>query len=172
MVDTQFNIVEVLQIAEEVELKGVRFHLKAAERCEDEERRNLYYELANWRAQHRRLWARIRRKYSERTGDFGTFDPNDYVLSNPHVMAGLSCFGTESSCCRPSADESREQILRDAIQRSRHIAVFYQGLTGFVRTPDCRMMIDNLINEENRHVRLLTSALESYQVEVSHIHAW
>ena len=161
MADARFNIFEVLQIAEEVERKGVKFYLKAAERCEEEERCNLYYELANWRARHRQLWARIRREYSEQTGDFGIFDPDDYVSSNPQVMAGLSCFGAEPSCCPRSAYESREQILRDAIQRSKHISIFYRGLKDFVRTPDCRLMIDNLIHEESRHVRLLTSALES-----------
>ncbi len=171
MADAEFNIFEILQIAEEVDRKGAGFYLKAAERCEEEEIRNLYYELANWRARHQQLWARIRGKYSERTGDFGRFNPDDYVSSNPRVMAGLSCFGTESSCRAASAHETREQILRDAIQRAEHLSIFYRGLKDFVNTPDCRMMIDNLIHEEDRHVRLLTGALESCQVEVSHVQA-
>jgi rubrerythrin len=63
------------------------------------------------------------------------------------------------------------QILRDAIQRSEHVSIFYRGLKDFARTPDGRMMIDNLTAEENRHIRLLTSALESYQVEIGRIQA-
>jgi rubrerythrin len=167
--DAQFNMFEILQIAEEVERKGARFYLKAAGQCEEEERHNLYYELANWRAEHQRLWACIRRKYTERTGHFGRFDPDDYVLSNPQVMAGLSCFGTQSGCCPRSGYVNREQILREAIRRSGHIGTFYRGLKGFVRTLDCCIMIDNLIHEESRQVRLLTGALESCQVEVSHV---
>jgi hypothetical protein len=39
------------------------------------------------RAKHRDTWRRIRRRYSERTGEFGVFDPDNYVLSNPWIVA-------------------------------------------------------------------------------------
>ena len=96
----QFNVVEVLRIAEELEHKAARFYLQAAERFADPERRNIYYNLAAWRARHQQAWARIRREYSERTGEFGTFDPDNYVLSNPQVMASLTCFATSPELAR------------------------------------------------------------------------
>jgi rubrerythrin len=158
--DTQFNIFEVLQIAEEVERKGARFYVKAAEHCEQEELRRVYYSLAGWRTRHQQAWARIRREFSERTGEFGRFNPDDYVGSNPQVMAGLSCFAADSMCCHlPVRCVSHDSILRDAIQRAGHVVVFYRGLKGFTQGSGCRIVIDNMIGEEQRHIRLLTHSL-------------
>jgi rubrerythrin len=163
--DTQFNVYEILQIAEEVERKPARFYLRAAERCSDAQRRSTYFELASWRGRHQKAWFRLRREYSEQTGDFGTFDPDDYVLSNPQVMASLTSFGTDcSGHSRLTGHESAERILRDAIGRSQEIAIFYDGLKGFAGDPNARMMIDNMISEEVRHVRLLTRSLDRMHV--------
>jgi len=162
--DTQFNVFEVLQIAEEVESKAARFYLHAAERFADEERRNICRSLADWRAEHRDAWRCIRRQYTERTGEFGSFDTNNYVLSNPQIMADLAGFGTDlNGYSRTTRYETKEQIIHDAIRRSQGIIIFYHGLKEFVRGPDGRMMIDNIISEEDRHVRLLTDALEPIQ---------
>jgi rubrerythrin len=159
--DTQFNVFEVLQIAEEIEHKAARFYLRAAERCPDPQRRNIYYNLASWRSKHQRAWARIRQEYSDKTGEFGTFDPDDYLLSNPQIMAGLTWFGTDPSSYRwPTGQESKEQILRDAVRRSKGVVIFYHGLKEFAADPDGRMMIDNMISEEDRHIRLLSRSLE------------
>jgi rubrerythrin len=159
--DTQFNVFEILQIAEEVQTKAAQFCLHAAERFADEERRNLYYSLANWRAKHRDTWRRIRRRYSERTGEFGVFDPDNYVLSNPWIMAGLTGYGTgPSGRERPTGSETKEQILHDAIRRSQGIIIFYHGLKEFARGPDSHMIIDNMIGQEEQHVRLLSHELE------------
>ena len=154
--DTCFNVFEVLRIAEEVEHKAARFCLKAAERFADWDRRNIYYNFASWRAKHQQAWARIRQEYSEETGQFGTFDPNDYVVSNPQVMAGLTCFGTDANPYgQPTGHETRAQVVGDAIRRSEGVVIFYRGLKEFACDPASRHMIDNMIDEECRHVRLL-----------------
>jgi rubrerythrin len=157
----QFNVFEVLRIAEEVERKAARFFRRAAERFTDDPRRSLYIGLATWRDRHEQAWARIRGEYSERTGQSGTFDPDDYVLSNPQVMAGLTSFGTDpASGGRPGGHESRTQILSDAVERARGVIVFYHGLKAFAGDAESRMMIDHMVCEEQRHVRLLTRSLD------------
>jgi rubrerythrin len=159
--DTQFNVFEILQIAEAVETKTAKSYLRAAERFADEERRGVYYRLAGWRAKHRRLWRRIRWRYSERTGQFGVFDPDDYVRSNPWTMAGLTGYGTDANGCnRPTGRETREQIFHEAIRRSQAITIFYRGLKAFAGNPDSHLLIDNMVSEERRHARLLTRVLE------------
>jgi len=162
--DTSFNVFEVLQIAEEVEHKAAGLCLKTAERFVDWERRNICYNLASWRAKHQQAWARLRQEYSEKTGEFGTFDPDDYVLSNPQVMAGLACFGTEAnSHGQPTGHETRAQVIKDAIRRSEGVVIFYHGLKEFACDPASRGMIDNMIDEESRHVRLLNRLLDRMQ---------
>jgi rubrerythrin len=162
--DTQFTIFDILQIAEEVESKAAWFYLRAAQQFADAERRDLCRSLADWRTEHRDAWRCIRHQYCERTGECGTFDPNNYVLSNPRIMAGLAGFGTDlNGIWRTGRSETKEQIIQDAIRRSQGIIIFHHGLKEFARGPDSRLMLDNIISEENRHVRLLTDALEPTQ---------
>ncbi len=159
--EVQFNVVEVLRIAEELEHKAAKFYLRAAERFDDPERRTIYYNLAVWRARHRQAWAHIRQEYSERTGEFGTFDPDNYVLSNPQVMASLTCFATPpGSSAWPTGRETAEQIVRDAIRRAREAIIFYHGLKGFALDPESRRMIDKMIGQEEHHIWQLCGSLE------------
>ena len=162
--DTQFHVFEILEIAEEVESKAAQFYRHAAERFADDERRRLCHDLADWRTEHRDVWQCLRRRYTERTGEFGAFDPNNYVLSNPQVMAGLAGFRTGPRGYRwPTRYDTREQILQDALRKSQGIIIFYHGLKEFARGPDSRLMIDNIISEEDRQVHLLMDALEQIQ---------
>lgn len=159
--ETIFNVFEVLQIAEKIEHNGAKFYLKTAERFDDPEVRDTCYKLANWKARHEKTLAQRRKRFSEETGQFGTFDPNNYVLSNPRVMAGLAVFATEPGTLKGSLKlEDRPQIFKDAIRRAKEAIVFYDGLKDFTRDSASKEAIDAIIREEKRHIRLLTEELE------------
>ena len=159
--ETKFNVFEILQIAEKIDHNGAKFYLKTAELFDDPELRNIYYLLANWRARHEKILAQRRKRFSEKTGEFGTFDPDNYVLSNPHVMADLTVFVHKpNSSGRLTGAETREQILKDAIRRAKEAIIFYTGLKDFARDPASEDTIDKIIKEENRHIRLLTEQSE------------
>ena len=155
--ETKFNVFEILQIAEKIEHNSAIFYLKTAELFDDPELRNIYYLLANWRARHEKILTQRRKRFSEKTGEFGTFDPDNYVLSNPDVMAGLAVFSHKPDLSgRPTGEEGREQIFKDAIRRAKEAIVFYNGLKDFARDPASKDTIDKIIKEESRHIRLLT----------------
>jgi len=159
--ETKFNVFETLQIAEQIEHRGAKFYLKTAELFADPQRRDMYYKLANWKARHEKVLAQRRKRFSEKTGQFGTFDPDNYVLSNPHVMAGLTGFGIKRDTFRGfTGRESKEEIIRDAIRRENEAIIFYQGLKDFTRDQTTRDAIDTVIKEESRHIRTLTELLE------------
>ena len=161
VMETKFNVFEVLQIAGKIEHNGAKFYLKTAELFDDPELRDTCYKLANWKARHEKILAQRRKRFSEQTGEFGTFDPNNYVLSNPHVMAGLAVFATKPSSLKgPLGREDRHEIFKDAIRRSKEAVVFYRGLKNFARDPASEETIDKIIKEEIRHIRLLTEQLE------------
>ncbi|UCG56122.1 MAG: ferritin family protein [Phycisphaerales bacterium] len=158
--ETKFNVFEVLEIAEQIEHNGATFYLKAAELFSDPELRDTYYMLATWKARHEKLWVEMRKRFSEKTGEFGTFDPDNYVLSNPEVMAGLTWFGTKrGSAGRLTGKETKAEILRDAIRRANEAAIFYSGLKDFARDPASEETIDKIIGEEKRQIRQLTEEL-------------
>ncbi|MFH1716972.1 MAG: ferritin family protein [Planctomycetota bacterium] len=158
--ETKFNVFEILEIAEKIERNGAKFYLKTAELLDDPEVRDTCYRLATWKARHEKILAQRRKRFSEKTGEFGTFDPDNYVLSNPHVMAGLAVFATKPGSLRgPLGHENRQEIFKDAIRRAREAIVFYRGLKDFARDPASKDTIDRIIKEENRHIRLLTEQL-------------
>jgi rubrerythrin len=159
--ETRFSVFEILQIAEQVEHKGAKFYLKTAELFDDPELRDIYYRLAGWKAKHEKIWARMRKRFSDKTGEFGTFDPDNYVLSNPAVMSGLTWFGTnQEGNVRLTGRENRRQILKDAIRRANEVIIFYQGLKDFARDPASEETIDKIIGEENRQIELLMEELK------------
>ena len=164
--ETKFNVFEVLQIAEQIEHKGARFYLKTAELFGDPSLREIYYDLANWKAKHEKLWARMKKRIAEKTGVFGTFDPDNYVLSNPEVMAGLTSFGTgRPALGHLTGHENRRQILRDAVRRANEVIIFYQGLKGFAPDPETQNVIDKVIAEEAHQIELLNERLAETQTE-------
>ncbi|MEA3225652.1 MAG: ferritin family protein [Planctomycetota bacterium] len=159
--ETIFNVFEILQIAERIERNGAKFYLRTAELFDDPEVRDTCYKLAGWKARHEKILAQRRKRFSEKTGEFGTFDPDNYVLSNPRVMAGLAVFATEPGSLKgPLGLEDRPQIFKDAIRRAKEAIVFFRGLKDFTRDPACKDTIDAIIKEEIRHIRLLSEELE------------
>ena len=160
-VETKFNVFEILQIAEQVEHKGAKFYLKAAELFADADLRDVLYRLATWKAKHEKIWARMRKRFSDKTGEFGTFDPDDYVLSNPQVMSGLTAFGMRQNGADPlTGKENKRQILKVAIQRANEVVIFYGGLKDFARDPASKDAIDKIIREEHRQIRFLQDELK------------
>jgi rubrerythrin len=160
-VETQFNVFEILEIAEQVEHKSAKFYLKAAEHFADPALRDLLYRLATWKAKHEKIWARMRKRFSDKTGEFGTFDPDNYVLSNPQVMSALAGSGTRLGALeRFTGKEDRRQILKDAIRRSNEAVIFYGGLKDFARDPASEATLDTIIREEMRQTRFLLDELK------------
>ena len=159
--ETRFNVFEILQIAEQIEHKGATFYLKAAELFADADLRDVLYRLATWKAKHEKIWARLRKRFSEKTGEFGTFDPDNYVLSNPQVMSGLTGFGMrQDGTDRLTGKEDRRQILKIAVRRANEAVIFYRGLKDFARDPASKDAIDKIIREENRQVQFLQDELK------------
>jgi rubrerythrin len=160
--ETKFSVFEILEIAEQVDHKGAKFYLKTAERFADPQVRDFYYRLANAKAKQEKMWARMRKRFSEKTGEFGIFDPDNYVLSNPQVMAGLAGSSTRHDIIGElTGKETKKRVILDAVSRSNAIITFYHGLKDFALNPDAKAVIDRMLRQENRQIRLLQEELES-----------
>ena len=157
--ETRFNVFEILEIAEQIEHKDAAFYLKAAELFVDRDLRDILYRLAAWKARHKKLWARLRKRFSEKTGEFGTFDPDNYVLSNPQVMSGLAGLGLGHDADRLTGRENKRQIMQLAVRRANEVVIFYDGLKDFARDPASKDVIDRIIRAERRQVQSLLEEL-------------
>jgi rubrerythrin len=151
--ETKFNAFE---IAERVEQRGAKFYVQTAKLFREEALQNVYYKLAEGKIKQQKAWAQMRKEFSEKTGEFGTYDPDNYVLSHPEVMAGLSWFGTRAGRAKPlRGTEKKEEILRDAVNRENAVIAFYQGLKNFAQDPAGTQTVETIIAKENQCVRML-----------------
>jgi hypothetical protein len=106
-------------------------------------------------------WVEKRKQHSNETGEFGTFDPDDYVRSNPFVMAGLTwCGRTERGSRKLTGRESEKEILKDALQRAKELIIFFEGLKEFAHDPVTWIMIDKIIGRESHNVINIESLIK------------
>ena len=155
-----FNAFEAFEIAEQIERNGARFYRKAAEMFDDARVSGLFLKLAEWEKVHEELFADMRKQLSEQGRRLRTFDLEDAPL-DAKAMAGLATFGLTPD---PSGElhgaESRQDVLKIAVQKEKDSIVYYTGLKDFVPPDAGRDKIDDVIKEELRHIGILNQALE------------
>ena len=159
--DVELNGHEILQIAEKIERNGARFYRKAAVVCGDPEACRLFVKLAQWEARHIEIFRQMKQELAEQSGEPGRFAPDRLNGLDAQAMAGLAVFGIRAEPDDElSGRESRDEILRMAIEKEKDSIVYYAGLKGFVPREADRDVIADVIQEEMKHVRILMQSLE------------
>ena len=154
--DTKFSVFEILEIAEQVDKRGAQFYVKTADLFSSQTLQSFYYDLAETKVKQQKMWAKMRKEFSERTGEFGVFDPDNYVLSHPEVMAGLTGVGGRGNSKKHLTGEETEQdVVKDTIHRENAVITFFQGLKDFARDPASIDTVDKIIKIENQQVLAL-----------------
>jgi rubrerythrin len=126
--EPEFNVGQILQIAERVERNGASFYLRMANRFCDQVQQNICRGLAAWRSKQENAFAEHRRLFYEGLGELRPVDSGDYVLSHPSVMADLAVFADELYVGRAlTGRERRKEIINDAIVRAEDAIIFYRG---------------------------------------------
>ncbi len=144
---------EVLEIAEQIERNGVKFYRRAAGLCDDDRISTLFVQLAQWEAKHEGIFRRMRQCLTAGHPEPGRADAHD--------LAGLAVFGIQPDPSRElTGEESRADVLRIAIEKEKDSIVYYTGLKDFVPQETDRQVVEEIIQEEMKHVRILTQSLE------------
>lgn len=158
--DVKFSGYQVLEIAEQIEQNGSRFYTEAAELFDDPQLHDLFARLAEWETTHKKLFAQMRKQFAEQLDDLGTFDPDIY-MANPRLMASLTVFAIGADADRQiTGTETPELALKKAIKNEKDTITFYEGLKGFARNSACAGTLDEIIEEEKRHIKILTQSLQ------------
>lgn len=151
-----FNALEILTIAEQIEKNGVAFYARAAELFDNPDARKVLHQLVKWETKHEMFFSNMRKELAQ-TRTFESWD-NTY---DPKWMAGLAVFGIRSNPKDElSGKESQNDILRRAIQKEKDSIVFYKGLSGFVPDGADRKEINNIIDQEKQHIKILDRLID------------
>ena len=152
---------DILAIAVQVERDGIEFYRKAAQLFGDSDAGAIFYKLLQWEQTHVAIFCRMRDDLAKEGKGRDTHDLNGADLSEFRMMAGLAMFGVypdptnECTGC-----ETKEDVLRAAVQKEKDAVVFYTGIKDFVPDPDDQATVDSIIKEEVQRVRILCQALE------------
>lgn len=161
--ETEFNVDQVFQIAGRIQQNGDEFYQKMAKRFRDPGRRGLCSELASWRAERAKALAEGRKEFFGSSGLPETSGRDDYIMSHPSEMADLAVFSHDQYHSKPlTGQESREEILKDAIGRCEDVIVFFQGLKEFAQDLFTKKTLDKIVQEEKNYIYQLRARAKMY----------
>ena len=157
-----FNADEIFAIAEQIERNADKFYRRAAEGFEDAAGRKLLLDLADMEVEHVRIFADMRRDFSEHGGWIEISDPYDEVVPYLRAIADGLVFDVRVDPSeRITGKETPEEILRMALELEKDSVVFYQGIREIVPERLGKGRIEAIIKEEMKHITQLSSQLGS-----------
>ncbi len=150
-----FNMDEILAMAEKIEKNGAAFYRSAAEGISGSPNRDLLLELANMEDQHEKTFAALRSELSENEKATTTFDPDNEAVLYLGALADIRVFFKKEIDVT-----SIEEILKAAIMAEKDSIVFYLGMKDLVPERLGKDKIDTVIKEEMSHINILGNKLK------------
>ncbi|OHB67760.1 MAG: hypothetical protein A2Y76_00445 [Planctomycetes bacterium RBG_13_60_9] len=156
----ELNACEVLDIAETMERNAARFYRKAAGVCDDSKLCKLFVELAQWEKRHVQMFAEMRDRLSKPSGKSGRFALEQVKGSVAEPLTPPVFGGADDPADELAGNPTKSDVLKMAIRKEEDTIAYYTGLREFVPGQNNTQVIQGIIEEERRHVRLLAQSLE------------
>lgn len=153
----EWNADELFQVGVEVEKNGREFYLAAEQKAPTPEFAKLCRELAHWEEAHIALFESLRAALPPEAFEGGAFDPDSetgaYVraTADGHVFRRGADVAAHVDRCKTPAD-----FLDVALSFEKDSVVFYSAMKQVVAASQGRAKVDALIEEELRHIAILT----------------
>ena len=149
-----FNADDIFEIAEQLERNGAQFYRTAAGSTQDSDARELLLKLAAMEDDHEKTFAQMRSELKASEKKATVFDPEGDAVAYLRALADTRVFFD-----KPIDTSSLEAILKDAITAEKDSIVFYLGMRAAVPADLGRDRLDDVIQEEMGHIRLLSKSL-------------
>lgn len=156
----ELNAYEVLDIAEAMERSAAKFYRKAAGLCDDSKLCKLFAELAQWEKRHVRTFAKMKEHLSQQSEKPGGLELEDVKRSSTRPPTPLVFGKADDPANELSGHPTKPDVLKMAIRKEKDTIAYYTSLREFVLGHDNTQVIKGIIQEEERHVRILAQSLE------------
>jgi rubrerythrin len=151
----------ILEMAERIEVNGASFYRKAAELTCDPNARQELLNLAMMEDVHREIFAGMRNELSAREKRGTAYDPENLEGEYIRTFADWNVFDPDANPSEKLTSEtSFDEIIRTAIGLEKDSIVFYEGMRKIVPEWLGRDKVDSIIEEEMRHITILSGKLE------------
>ena len=151
-----YNIDEILAMAERIERNGADYYDRAAELTEDEGKRSKLRKLAEMERSHQQVFAEMRASQPE---ERAAFDPDREVSRYLGAIVDGNVFDYRTEPSADLAGKSLADIYRKAIDLEKDSIIFYLGIRELVPNELGNAQMDDIIREEMGHIVLLSDDL-------------
>ncbi|MCE5279138.1 MAG: ferritin family protein [Planctomycetaceae bacterium] len=155
-----FNVVEILEIAQQIERNGQAFYTRASGGSRSPQQRKLLENLASMERDHERTFAAMQARLGSATRCSETLAPE--VSSYLRAIVEGKVFSP-----KPDMDTlgsaGIEEVLKTAIDLEKDSIVFYLGIEQLVMDAHDVKTVDEIIHEELGHVAILSDTLHEVQ---------
>jgi len=152
-----FNADEIFQIGIQIEVNGQTFYETVARNTSDPSAKKLFLDLAKWESEHIELFKKLRQGLPDSAKRGDLFDPNQelslYIkaTADSHVFVKTKNIPELASTCKTPIE-----ALDLAVTFEKDSVVFYTTMRKVVPEILGKDQIDTLIDEEIRHISILT----------------
>lgn len=154
---TALSGIEIVDIAKKIEACGQAFYDAAVEHVDDAEVRKLFTFLRNEERRHETEFETLLSHVEEADGEWR--DNEEYV-GYMRSLAEYRVFpDPEAARALVAAVDTPASALRHAMNFEKDSILFLHEMRPIVREED-RRMVDRLLDEERKHLRLLSDLLE------------
>jgi rubrerythrin len=158
-----FNAEEILQMAIQVEKNGQKFYRKAAGLIANPKTKQFLLDLAAMEAQHEKVFTIMKLEITDSEKETNIFDPDNEASLYLQAMADGHVFNAKQDISEKlTGKESVEQIFTMAIQVEKDSIIFYIGLKDYVARFAGQDKVQNVIEEEKKHIVFLNQHLKEY----------
>lgn len=155
-----FNADEVFEMAVRLEQNGIRYYERAAELVGKQPLSGELRELADMERNHESVFRAMKKDFALSGGTPEVHDPDDTAMAYLHALVRGEVFANPDEPVEVlESSESRNEMLRTAIQREKDSIVFYLGVRDYVPTDQGKDKINDIIQEEMSHVVFLENRL-------------
>jgi len=151
---------EVLAIAEKMEQNAARFYRRAAGMYKDPKISKLFSDLAQWEKRHIEVFAELKKRLSQQAWGIGQYGAERSSSFRPQTPVPV--FPDDADPAKAlTGQETKAELLRKAIEKEKEAIEYYTSLKDFVPDKeDAQQVVKKILDEEQRHVRILTQSLE------------
>jgi rubrerythrin len=156
-----FNAAEIFEMAIQIEENGAAFYRKAAELQKDPADKKFLETIAGMEDRHKIGFEEMKAQVSDLEKSQTVFDPNEELYQYLKAMADAhGGEGNPDVVKLLTGDETMAQIVQTAIGLEKESILFYIGLKDIVPPHLGRSKIDDIIEEEKKHMAQLSGFLK------------
>jgi rubrerythrin len=153
-----FNAYEVFEMAEQIERNGGAFYRRGAEIVQDMDSKDFLLKLASMEDEHETYFDTLKNKFNLESGN-ELPDLDEQYKNYLCALIDGKIFDLTGAVDKISPGDSMQDILQMALCFERTTVVYFASIKDLVPDELGKNKIDSLIQEEIRHIAILTEKL-------------